>query len=276
MLKIVYNGKDIEIPLDTKISNVSDIIAKQAGTKNIHHKIYLCNSVVHNQHTPHNVFVDDSNKDMELYKIYAKIKSTLRVSKPYAKNNTLRFPNTNASISFERTLRVPINNNTYPLPQTLGSYELINVNDEYILPMYQCEAMWMKFNIYPKHRNVAIKIGCGDINIISGKKWQDGVLASDHQNYVVLPYQSWLDGVKVNTDLVGHNVGHYVRQFVAMPLTDESLIEKQMKETNIISDVDNDVSAIGGIKFEVFGLYDKLIYNKFYIPSKKTRLVIPN
>nr|WP_213394460.1 hypothetical protein [Yoonia sp.] len=56
---------------------------------------------------------------------------------------------------------------------------------------------------------VALKIGAGKINAVSGEKWGDG-LSKDPQNYVVLPNQPWLDGFNVEKGKV--------RQFVAMPL----------------------------------------------------------
>lgn len=256
MLKIAYNNANIEIPLDTKISEISNVIEKQINTKNIYYKLYFNNEPI--IRTPHNVFIDETNKDMKIYEIYAKLKSTLEDSKSYARNNRdIYFPKTQTSISFERTIRVPVDNKSYPLPPTLGKYNLMNIDNECILPMYQCEAMWMKFKTEKK--NIAIKIGCGDVNIISGGKWQDNVLTQNPQNYIILPEQLWLDGIKTKTN----KIGHYVRQFVAMPLHDDSTIEKQMKNKGAIQNIHGD------IKFEVFDTYKKWLYREIYYPTIK-------
>src|SRR5437763_174446 len=171
MLKIHYDGIDVVLPLDTKISDVYNLITKQINT--------------------------NTNKNIPIYKIVAKLKYTNKDKsfQSYATKNKIHFPKNKVEISFERTIRVPVNNSntSFPLPPGLGSYDLMKVtddidNNEWVLPMYQCEAMWMKFynNSYDK---VALKIGCGEVDVISGEKWQDGILTQNPQNYIVLPDQ---------------------------------------------------------------------------------------
>jgi hypothetical protein len=157
MLKIPYDDIEVVIPLDTKISEVCNLIAKQTTIPtNVNYKLYfLGNSEIYKY--AHHIYVDETNKDMPIYKIMAKLKSTLKnkSSRTYATKNKIHFPKSKIDISFERTIRVPVNksNNSFPLPPGLGSYDLMKVADdvdEWVLPMYQCEAMWMKFynNIY--------------------------------------------------------------------------------------------------------------------------------
>ena len=63
------------------------------------------------------------------------------------------------SIDFQRTLRIPDSDETYPLPPGLGSFPLRHVEDHadklpaqttsrggVILPMWQAEAMWLNFS----------------------------------------------------------------------------------------------------------------------------------
>ena len=63
------------------------------------------------------------------------------------------------SIDFQRTLRIPDSEKTYPLPPGLGSFPLRHVEDYpgklpaqttarggVILPMWQAEAMWLNFD----------------------------------------------------------------------------------------------------------------------------------
>ncbi len=135
------------------------------------------------------------------------------------------------SISFQRTLRIPDDGKTFPLPPDLGNFPIFHVADysdrvprEWVkqggvfIPMYQREALWLSFfTTYWKPN--AVKIGVGKINAISGKIW-DQRLTESKQDYVVCPEQPWLDGI---------NAGNgYVKQFVAMPLGMGYTVEGQI------------------------------------------------
>ena len=146
-------------------------------------------------------------------------------------------PAARMSINFQRTLRIPDDGRTYPLPPGLGRFPLAHVDDHadqvpsswlerggVMLPMYQSEAMWICFDgnrhygssaIYP----FAIKIATGKICAVSGETWTDG-LRREPQNYVVVPEQPWLDGYCVEKDVI--------RQFVAMPLGAGYTAEEQL------------------------------------------------
>ncbi|KAG9004745.1 hypothetical protein FRB94_002167 [Tulasnella sp. JGI-2019a] len=89
-------------------------------------------------------------------------------------------------LNLQRTLRIPDDGKTYPLPAGLGAFPLYSVAD-YGLPedvkakgglfaaLYQCEALWMSFktvgsynfNSIPKP--VAIRVFTGGINGLSGQ-----------------------------------------------------------------------------------------------------------
>ncbi|AYV84455.1 MAG: hypothetical protein Hyperionvirus26_10 [Hyperionvirus sp.] len=179
----------------------------------------------------------------------------------------ISFPKGGVSIQLKRTLRVPDNGKTYPLPPDLGTLELYkNGLNEFFVPMYQREALWMNFSA-SANSNVAIKIGIGSVNAVSGEPWEAdvGVLKQDPQNYVVCPGQPWLDGIKDGAGkMEADGTGvfkHTVRQFVAMPLSSKSLIEAQLKEAGIVDKVE------GGLKFEVFRPYRK-DYKIFSITKK--------
>jgi hypothetical protein len=125
------------------------------------------------------------------------------------------------SISFQRTLRIPDDGRTYPLPPGLGAFPLFKVEDYRdrvprlwqaqggaFIPMYQREALWLGFSAAAWKPN-AVKVAVGMINTISGARY-DERLHADPQDYLVCPPQLWLDGI---------NAGHgAIRQFVAMPL----------------------------------------------------------
>lgn len=132
-------------------------------------------------------------------------------------------------VVFERTLRIPDDDETYPLPPGLGAFPICKVEDYAdrvpqswrdrggaFFPMYQCEAMWMMFGGYKPR---AVKVAIGKINAITGKRMHDG-LNKTAQNYVVAPNQPWLDGIKAGEG--------FIRQFVAMPLGMGYTVEGQV------------------------------------------------
>lgn len=121
-------------------------------------------------------------------------------------------------ISFQRTLRIPDDGRTYPLPPGLGAFPLRLVRDYasrvpagwaarggVFLPMYQREAMWLSFSGAPH----ALKIGVGKVCAVSGERWREGLRGAP-QDYVVVGPQPWLDGIASGEGTI--------RQFVAMPL----------------------------------------------------------
>ena len=146
---------------------------------------------------------------------------------------TFRFPEVHKKavchIDFQRTLRIPDDNQEYPLPPGLGRFPVEHVDDfadklpgtwqahgGVFIPMYQSEALWINFSgDYP----CAVKIAAGKINAVSGELWSNG-LSDDPQDYAVIPEQPWLDGFNVSED--------YIRQFVAMPLGEGFTAEEQI------------------------------------------------
>lgn len=141
-------------------------------------------------------------------------------------------------ISFNRTLRVPDDGPTYPLPSGLGRFAVRHVEDYshklasetvsrggVILPMWQSEAMWLDFYSWRLERGldfpVAIKIAAGKINAVSGEPWRHN-LSRSPQDYVVAPPQPVLDGFAVDREIV--------RQFVATSLGEGISVEEQLTD----------------------------------------------
>jgi hypothetical protein len=159
------------------------------------------------------------------------------------KNDALVFsfpevhPAARLTIEFQRTLRIPDNDKTYPLPPGLGAFPLRHVDDHaarmpaswlahggILMPMYQAEALWLHFrgDYLPERRTsypFAIKVATGKIDAVTGKTWSNG-LAQGPQNYMVSPTQPWLDGYCIAKGTI--------RQFVAMPLGDGHTAEEQL------------------------------------------------
>jgi hypothetical protein len=134
-------------------------------------------------------------------------------------------------LRFERTLRVPDDGRTYPLPPGLGRFQVFRVSDykdrvpaawlkedSVFISMRQSEALWLSFDSAPWKPSAAT-VGVGRINAISGGTWPD-TLRAEPQNYMVCPPQLWLDGINAGAG--------FVRQFVAMPLGRGATIEAQV------------------------------------------------
>ena len=163
----------------------------------------------------------------------------------------IKFPNiardVGIKIDFQRTLRIPDDGDEHHLPPGLGQFPLRHVEDfdlgesnyrkargGLIMPMFQTDALWLNFTSSQQdgiELPVALKIGAGKINAVSGLKWVEG-LSQSPQDYVVVPDQPWLDGFNVGKGVV--------RQFVAMPLGQGYTVEDQY----------NPESDVGGIQIE--------------------------
>jgi hypothetical protein len=146
-------------------------------------------------------------------------------------------PQARLRVTFQRTLRIPDNGKTYPLPPGLGAFPLKHVDDfakevppawashgGVMFPMYQSEALWVLFGSdwigenrteYP----FAVKIAAGKINAVTGQPWSNDLHARP-QDYAVVPDQPWIDGFAVAKGVI--------RQFVAMPLGSGYSAEEQI------------------------------------------------
>ncbi|MEN8149780.1 MAG: hypothetical protein ABFS86_08140, partial [Planctomycetota bacterium] len=146
-------------------------------------------------------------------------------------------PDAKLTIDFQRTLRIPDDDGTYPLPPGLGSFPLRHVDDfaervpgtwlrhgGVMLPIHQAEAMWLNFSPawvgdretpYP----FAIKVAAGKIDAVTGEGWSNELHRSP-QDYMVAPKQPWLDGFCVAKGVI--------RQFTAMRLGDGYTAEEQL------------------------------------------------
>lgn len=140
-------------------------------------------------------------------------------------------PPVGVSVSFQRTLRLPDDGRSYPLPAGLGTFPLRHTDDYagrlpeaiarrggVIMPMWQSEAMWISFSA-GRTDEAALKVAAGKINAVTGGAWSEQ-LAADPQDYLALPGQPWLDGFAVGKGKV--------RQFVAAPLGHGITAEEQL------------------------------------------------
>ncbi|KAH8823682.1 hypothetical protein DL96DRAFT_1615217 [Flagelloscypha sp. PMI_526] len=182
------------------------------------------------------------------------------------KNSTVKWTDSSisvgdATLKFNRTLRVPDDATNYALPPGLGTFPLAKAQDYagslpdyistrggYIMPLFQREALWISISSVA----CAIKISVGGINAITGGK-QDTDPPKGVQDYVVGGRQPWLDGIATEPGIV--------RQFVAMKLGKGYTVEEQLSDT-----------LNGGIQIDVF---PSLKYSlTFYRKGEFTKLAI--
>ncbi|MGE0494863.1 MAG: hypothetical protein AB7S38_36975 [Vulcanimicrobiota bacterium] len=170
-------------------------------------------------------------------------------------------PQAQLTVTFVRTLRVPDDGHTYPLPPGLGLFPLRHLDDHagavpqswltsggVMLPMYQSEALWLYFTsaYIPNQESYpfALKVAAGKINALTGEPWSHP-LQGQPQDYLVVPPQPWLDGFAVGPGLV--------RQFVAMPLGSGCSAEEQITGR----------AEVGGIQLMVYPMKRSVFEERF-------------
>jgi hypothetical protein len=182
------------------------------------------------------------------------------------KSDTLVFtfpeihPQAELQIVFQRTLRIPDDGKSYPLPPSLGAFPVRHIDDYgenvpekwrkhggVMLPIYQSEAMWIAFRSkhlydhgvqYP----FAIKIGAGKRSAVTGRVWSKSLREND---YVVVPPQPWLDGFVVEEGKI--------RQFIAAPLGSGVTAEEQLSGK----------AEFGGVQVEVLPMKREAFEKKY-------------
>ena len=138
-------------------------------------------------------------------------------------------------MAFNRTLRVPDDAKSYPLPPGLGRLPIFSVTSyasrvpsswtqrpAVFIPLHQREALWLGFDGAWWRPN-AVAIACGGVNVVTGQPWT-GSLSDDQQDYLVVPDQPWLDGFRLDAE--------HVRQFVAAPLGVSYTVAEQLGATD--------------------------------------------
>jgi hypothetical protein len=180
--------------------------------------------------------------------------------------------NEKLNIVFNRTLRIPDDNKKYGLPPGIGTFPVEHVEDYaknlpeswaehggVFFPMYQAEAMWMRFHS-ASGRPFAIKVASGKVNAVSGKEWKNELVAEKKQpsngriveallnnlknavepDYMVAPKQPWLDGFNVGKGVI--------RQFVAVPLESGYTVEEQVTGK----------AEVGGVQIMVYPMKEEV------------------
>jgi hypothetical protein len=191
----------------------------------------------------------------EFVRVNNKNKPTMKQELRYGDRVSLSDPirRCDITVSFRRTLRIPEDGKTYPLPACFDSFQLLKVDNflnnlstdivakgGLFFPMFQREALAVAFDATAPHQfktgetdwllqrakeSFAIRMYAGSINCISGKAFGDH--SSGGQDYIVCPQQMRLDGFSTSTG--------EVRQFVAMPLGWGYSVEKQVTGSESIA-----------------------------------------
>lgn len=166
-------------------------------------------------------------------------------------------------IEFQRTLRLPDDGSIRYLPPGLGRFPVRHVDDfeakvppawlergGVMMPIYQAEALWIRFEaVYP----VAVKVGSGRINAVTGEPWSEGPQGNP-QDYLVLPQQPWLDGFAVAPGVI--------RQFVAAPLGSGETVEEQIAGRG----------EFGGIQLQVWPMRADAYFRRIARPALPSSL----
>lgn len=148
------------------------------------------------------------------------------------------------AVTFHRTLVVPDDGHSYPLPPGLGTFPIFSVS-EYrdrvpsawrqgtaFIPMHPSEALWIGFHGAVWNPN-AVQVAIGHINAVTGEL-KSTPLRDDPQNYLVTPMQPWLDGINTGSGII--------RQFRAVSLGSGDSIEAALTGED----------RYGGIQINVF------------------------
>lgn len=178
-------------------------------------------------------------------------------------------PDAQLDIGFQRTLRIPDDDKTYPLPPGFGFFPLRHVDDHardvpshwlerggVMLPMYQSEALWLLFTAQQVNRRwtsypFAVKVAAGKINAVTGKAWSAD-LSNRPQDYMVTTLQPWLDGFCVQKGTI--------RQFVAMPLGAGYSAEEQLTGQ----------AEHGGLQVVVYPMKREVFERRFPEPDQQS------
>lgn len=117
-------------------------------------------------------------------------------------------------LGLQRTLRVPTRGGPYPLPPALGRLDVWSgaalegperPPADFVVPLHLHEALWLQFRGRAPEQH-AVRAAAGGVDALTGEPWGLALQAVP-QNYIVCPYQPWLDGFRTGRGLV--------RQFVA-------------------------------------------------------------
>jgi hypothetical protein len=250
MFTLSFEGKSFDIKRSDKFDNIIGEIREKTKLDG---QFYINNRWI-NQYGFKKFVVTLEMLDMTPLQIFNKDVDDFK-PKIELKNDIIYIDD--LPISFKRTIRVHDDGIKRTLPSGLGECKIIEKDDsarEYYVPLYQFEAFWINLVDQKIHTNYAIKVGIGNedsVDIISGSKWESGKLSQSPQNYLTVPKQYWLDGIKVaddKSDLNNNDNINLVRQFVVASSTNEMTIESQLLKEGKID------KNKGGLRLEIFKL----------------------
>lgn len=170
MLKVHYNDYLVEIPLSTKIDDLSNLISRQINTINVFHKLYFRHRCVKKSRKPINIQNDHANYNEPIYKLYAQCRNESMMG-PKIQDNKIIFPRTGATISIENV-------------DQLKSHEIIRSDNEYYVVTKQSDIL-LKFN----KNDACVKIGFDGLDVISDKTWEKSMIQKNPQNYIAMSLQ---------------------------------------------------------------------------------------
>jgi hypothetical protein len=165
--------------------------------------------------------------------------------------------NAHFSIIFNKTLRVPNDDQVHPLPPSNGHFPFFITGNQRIVPIaHEDEALWLEFKNNNTDIPVAVKVLAGGINAITGETESEADYAilrnndetGKRQNYMMVSKdrfgnhvgQPWLDGFMIpedsnenkdNIQSTPSKMISVVRQFIAVELGQGRSVEEKLDGT---------------------------------------------
>ena len=229
MQTVCYNSELYEVDPDNTIVKMANEIYNKNFDNNKYYLISFALCVNNTEklnlcdYIPDNMVITDRNET--LFDIYNKKNNPSHTSSKY---DNIAFGSL-LNVTFKRTIRIPNDDKVYNLPPSMGNFSLVEIKkDHYGFHMYQREATWINLTGRGEY---ALKINIGNVNAITGNlASDDDELSTQPQNYVT-NHQPWIDGFKTSDTSNIDSEIDTVRQFVALPLTDEKSLERQLIES---------------------------------------------
>lgn len=140
----------------------------------------------------------------------------------------------NLCISLHKTVVLPPNSGEHYLPPDLGKFHIEDNGEKLFVGMAKDEALWISFESKNYYSVCAIKVAAGNIDAVSGDLFDDKI-CTENQNYLSIPNQPWIDGVRVQ------NKSNLVRQFVLVDEDNKKSIDNQLIKKGTITEQNNTI-----------------------------------
>lgn len=240
MVKVVYNTKSYNFSCSETINDIIIEICKYRGINYEHIKLRTISLMykgidLAKFEKPYKTNNVPGKTLIELYNQQFKFESNHGVTMScIACTKKSHLKTDYFELAFNKTIRLPNDNNVYPCPPTLDECNLNSLKcsqNIFAFHMYQKEALRLNF-VSTTNTKYLVKVDIGGVNVLTNEV--NDSLSNSPQNYL-LPSQKSLDGFNAGQicDENGKNPLSLIRQFVA------SNVGNEPSDKNIIYDTNN-------------------------------------